>query len=111
MSATVQSYWDEVKEARKEILASVMQQKEQFKDGRNCFIVSKRNRKDSPDVRAGVVTECSIHIAGQRIIDQVAELASDQAIVQWRQEQASAKKEIARLEAVRKSQFLAEPAR
>jgi hypothetical protein len=110
MSQTIQEFWAEVREARKEIELAIMNQAAQPHDGKSCFLVSKRDRKSAPDLRSGVVVEATIHLAGKLLVEGSHELATDDQIATWHASQAEARKTIARLEATRKASFLVSPA-
>jgi hypothetical protein len=111
-----QQFWDEVKLEAHKIAAAITKQELQprfsgvynFKAKQQppVYITSVRQRGDQPEVRAGVVSECGIALAGQRCYEGVATLSSDAEIAEYHKAAATKKREMEAAAASTKGQVV-----
>jgi hypothetical protein len=105
MQQTVSEFWMEANQFRGQISEAVKHQTKQPKNGGNCYIASVRNRYRGTE--GGRVSEASIKLAGQRLAEGTHELATDDQIEAFVEQQLAQGILIDALETARKTHRMA----
>jgi hypothetical protein len=104
-------YWQDVRQAVNEVIATVTGQSQQPKDPDAVYLVSILKRGSDPQRRVGVLSLAPLKIAAQRLVEGTHAVATDDQIVAYEKDQAEKRKTMQSLAATGKNSliFAAEP--
>ena len=98
-------FWDECKIEVARVETACAKSEMQPRSG-SCYIISTRRRSDPPEIVAGRVSEASVKIAAQRIVEESHILATDDQVRAHLAAAAEQKKTMEATEAKNRNQIV-----